>query len=36
MTHEQYPGEGQDNRTRRPYEPPAVIDGVVQDPPSSP
>ncbi len=29
MTHEQYPGEGQDNRTRRPYEPPAVIEVFV-------
>jgi len=29
MTHEQYPGEGQDNRPRRPYEPPAVIEVFV-------
>ena len=29
MTHEQDPGEGQDNRTRRPYEPPAVIEVFV-------
>ena len=28
MTHEQYPGEGQ-GRTRRPYEPPAVIEVFV-------
>ena len=29
MTDEQYRSEGQDNRTRRPYEPPAVIEVFV-------
>ena len=29
MTDEQYPSEGQDNRTRRPYEPPTVIEVFV-------
>ncbi len=29
MTPEQYRSEGPDNRTRRPYEPPAVIEVFV-------